>query len=245
MNRILASSVAVLGLAAAAQADTIAYTSFEEQGVFAGVQYVDTLPANTNHALLDNADEPFVNWTFNGGELGFTSYYTNTRDDVGLTDGDFVGTTDFTGVVGAYTDGLQGFQISDSDGLMTTTLDTVDLTGYRNLSVCLDFFAQETGWESDDYLRIWVTVDGNTNIDLLNTSGSDIDDLDIEDRWITTQLSLDGYTTAQLHFELDSNSSSEAVYFDNVLFKGELIPAPASALLLGLGGLALGRRRRR
>ncbi len=246
MNRAINTSVALLGLgvvAAAASADTIAYTSFEEQPVFT-VQYVDTLDAGIDHALLDNPGEPYVNWTYNGGELGFSSYYRNTRNDVGLTDGDFVGTTDFVGVVGAYTDGEQGFEISDSDGLMTTTLDTVSLAGYMNLSVCVDFFAQETGWEEDDYLRIWVTVDGSTDLDLINTTGSDIDDLGIEGAWITSQISLDGYSTAQLHFELESNSSSEALYIDNILFKGTPIPTPGSILLLGLGGAVLGRRRR-
>lgn len=246
MNRAINTSVALLGLgvvAAAASADVIAYTSFEEQQVFT-VQYVDTLDAGIDHALLDNPGEPYVNWTSSGGELGFTSYYRNTRNDVGLTDGDFVGTTDFVGVVGAYTDGLQGFQISDSDGLMTTTFDTVSLAGYMNLSVCIDFFAQETGWEQDDYFRIWVTVDGSTELDLINTTGSDIDDLGIEGAWITSQISLDGYSTAQLHFELESNSSSEALYIDSIRFKGDLIPAPGSMVLLGLGGLAMRRRRR-
>lgn len=247
MNNATTLTTALFGaavLATGAAADTIAYTSFEEQPVFT-IPYTDTLDPLTDHALLDNAGEPRVNWTYAGGELGFSSYYTNTRDDVGLSDGDFVGTTDFTGTVGAFTDGLQGFQIQDADGLMTTTFDEVNLAGYENLMLCLDYFVQSTGWESDDVLRIWVTVDGTTDIDLVNTAGSDIDDLDIEDRWITSSLSLDGYATAQLHVELDSNSGSESVYFDNILFKGDLIPTPGSIVLLGLGGLAMGRRRRK
>ncbi len=38
-----------------------------------------------------------VSWVASGAEMGFTAYYINTRDDVGLTDGDFVGTTSYTG----------------------------------------------------------------------------------------------------------------------------------------------------
>ena len=57
-------------------------------------------------------------------------------------------------------------------------------------------------------------------LDLIDTSGSDIDDLGIEGSWQTVTQSLASYTQATLHFELDSNAAAESVWFDNVLFSG-------------------------
>ncbi len=207
---------------------TIAYTSFEEPGT--GSIYTDTGDAAVDHPLLNNDGEAPVNYTSTGGELGFSSYYYNTRNDVGLTDGDYVGVTSYTGTVGSFPDGSQGFEFSDCDGKMTTTFDEVDLSGHSNAYISLEYFVQETGWESDDYIRIWVVVDGGTEIDLLNTSGSDIDDLGIEGAWDTLEIAISGYTTATLKVELESNSSSEALYIDNIVFSEQPVSAiePAS-----------------
>ena len=131
-------------------------------------------------------------------ELGFTSFYTNTRGDVGLTDGDWVGVTAFTGPEspGSYTDGTQGFEISDADGKITVTLDTVDLIGRTNPSVSVDYFLAATSWETspEDVVRIWVTVDGGAELDLLNSKGADMDNLGIEASWNTLTHDLTGYT---------------------------------------------------
>lgn len=200
---------------AAPAATELAATSFEEPGV--GGQYVDTGDPATDHPLLNNAGEAPVNYTSVGGELGFSSYYYNTRNGVGLTDGDYVGVTDFTGDVGSYPDGAQGFQVSDADGKMTVSLDEVDLATAVAPSVSASYFLVETGWESDDVFRVWVSVNSG-ELDLINTAGSDIDDLGIEGVWQTVSLDLTGHPTATLHFELDSNASSEAVYLDDIKF---------------------------
>jgi MYXO-CTERM domain-containing protein len=240
----------VVGIAAAAQADGlyIAGTSFEN--AFVGSQYQDTGDASVDHDLINNAGQSEVDFLADGVEIGYNSQYFNTRNSVGLTDGDFVGATNFTGAVGAFTDGVQGFQMSDPDGLMRTDFDTVTSPlGAPNArvefewSLCLDFFVNETGWESEDRIRIWVEADG-TEIDILNTLGSDIDDLGIEGGWISTDLNLTGYADVTLHVELDSNSGSEALYLDNIVFKTGAVPTPGSLALLGLGGLAATRRRR-
>ena len=240
-STIVLAAVAALLAVPQSHAVIVAHTSFEEPGVFPGTQYVDTLDPLNDHALLDNVDEPWVNYPASGDEIGFFSWYYNTRDDVGLSDGDFVGVTDWTGDVGAYTDGVQGFEISDADGLMTTTLDAVALNPGLEPDVALDLFVVDTGWEDDDRIRIWLEVDGGTEIDLLNTSGQDIDDLGIEGSWMTYSADLSGYTTATLNFELDSNSGSEAIYVDYVRFSE--IPAPSALALLALAGLAARRRR--
>ena len=242
MQALLAGTTVVM-LTAGAQAITFGYTSFEEPGVFPGVQYVDTLDPLTDHDLLDNAGEPWVNWT-GTNELGFNSYYRNTRDGEGLGDGDFVGVTDFTGTVGAYTDGTQGFQMSDPDGLMGICIDPVALAGPDPMAVSLDLYLQSTGWETDDSVRVWVEVDGGVEIDLLNTIGFDIDDEfgDLEGVWTTLSADLSGYTTATLYAELDSNSGSESIYLDNVVFA--TVPGPGALALFGLAGLVSRRRHR-
>jgi len=242
-------SVAVLGIVlivwtSPAWADLIAFTSFEEPGVFSG-NYVDTGDPLVDHVLADNPGEPLVNWIKTGPELGFSSFYTNTRGNVGLTDGDLVGVTDSVTDVTAYAHGDQGFRISDADGLMTTTLDAVSLGGYLNPIVSSEVFVAETGWESDDRIRVWATVDGGSEIDLLNTAGQDIDDLTLEGQWTHVYADLSGFTTATLAFEFDSNAGTEFAYFDNVQFDGTVVPIPSSLVLGGLGiSLAVWMRRR-
>jgi hypothetical protein len=223
----------------AASVGTIAFTSFEE--ALSGEKYTDTLGTDS-HALINNPAQSDVNYDAGpeGAELGFSSYYTSTGG-VGLTDGDFVGVTNYTGTVGSYTDGTQGFQMSDTDGIMTTTLQTVDLTGFADTRVSLDVFFNADSYESSDRARIWLTVDGGTEIDLLNTAGSDIDSLGIEDMWFSLTQSLESYTTATLAFELEANAAGEQMFVDNIVFSGNAaaVPVPAAVWLLGSGMLGL------
>ncbi len=239
--KITVAMFAVAGMAAAANAGVaglIAGTSFEE-GISAQ-QYMDTGDASVDHDLVNNAGQSDVDFVSTGGEMGFDAYYRNTRGDVGLTDGDFVGVTNFTGTVGAFTDGVQGYEMSDADGTMGMSFDTVNFVGSWNVS--LDLYVQTTGYESDDSIRIWITGDGGVT-DLMNTAGSDINDLGIEGAWMNLSFDLSLYTNATLHVELESNSGSESIYLDNVQFTST-IPAPGAVALLGLGGLVATRRRR-
>jgi hypothetical protein len=205
------------------------YTSFEEPST--GAKYYDTGDAATDHALVNNEGEAHVNYDpgNTGSELGFSSYYTNTLGGVGLTDGDWVGVTDFQAAAGVpYPDGDRGFQLSDCDGLMTVTLDTVDLSSATDPSVSCYYFIKEDGYESDDYIRIWVIVDG-TEVDLLNTDGSDIDDLGIEGSWNYISQSLTGGSEAVFKFELQSNSGNEVLFMDFIAFADGTVNMPPSA----------------
>ncbi|GHC62629.1 choice-of-anchor I family protein [Ulvibacter litoralis] len=240
MRKITFFAALLFSAAAFSQVETVASTSFEEPAP--GGQYVDTGDAAIAHDLLNNATESPVDFTSTGGEIGFdASYVPYTTPDVGLTDGDFVGVSDFTGDVTAYSDGLQGYQLSDVDGNMIVEFDVVDFTNYTNTTVSVDYFINTTGYEGDgtvnesnsDRFRIYVRdITNGIEIDILNTEGSDINDLSIEGAWITGNVIVPGGIMAQLVVEARTNSSSETMYLDNILFEGEPAVAGTSDLVI-------------
>lgn len=203
---------------------------FETPEVFSS-DYTDTGDANIPHELLDNPNEPFVNWPSNGTNLGFHARYEPYDDpDVGLTDGDAVGVTDATNVVGDYPEGTQGFVMSDIDGNFILEFDPVVNTS-SNPVVSLHYFIAETGYEGDgtanatgsDRFRIYVRhLEENAEYDLLDTTGFDINDLGIEGQWTQVSVALPVYSGAAMSFqvvvEARNNSSSEAFYIDNLVF---------------------------
>lgn len=209
----------------------IAFTSFEDPLLFNG-SYIDQGDANSAHDLINNENEPLVNWLSTGNELGFSARYVPYNDPgVGLTDGDTVGVTDRKSVVSAYPDGLKGYEMSDCDGNFILEFDPVDLTGVSNPSVSIDFFIAETGYEGDgienvsasDRLRIYIKeLNQGFETDLLNTTGSNINDLSIEGVWITTAINLETNSQVQLIIEARNNAGVEAFFFDNLLFDGDL-----------------------
>ncbi|MAY22949.1 MAG: hypothetical protein CMC74_09230 [Flavobacteriaceae bacterium] len=231
MKRLLLSALFISGAISFATGQ-VAYTSFEEP-VVAG-QYTDTGDAGVAHDLINNAGESEVDFTSAGTEMGFDARYEPyDTPDVGLTDGDFVGATDFTGDVGAYTDGVQGYQMSDTDGNMILEFDVVDFSGFTSNSVSLDYFINATGYEGDgtlnesgsDRMRIYVKdLTNSTEIDLLNTEGSDINDLAIEGTWNTATAVIPDGINAQLVVEVRTNAGSEALYLDNIVFNGTALP---------------------
>ena len=109
---------------------------------------------------------------------------------------------------------------------MILEFDPVDLTAYTNIQVSLDYFFQSTGWEAADLIKIYVKdLTNNTQTDILDTEGSDIDDLNIEGTWITGNTTgLSDNINAQLVIEFASNSGSESLTVDNILFTSGAVP---------------------
>jgi hypothetical protein len=226
------SALCLLGIGAAANGETIFVQSFESPDDL-GAQYVDaTVDGGTfDHDLINYAGMSAVDGA------GFDATF-RTNTGVGLTDGDFVGVTDYTGggSPGGFTNGNQGYQLSDIDGIMVLTLSAVAGAD----SVSLDFWLNSTGYETSepnvDFLTI--TAGGELGID---TTGSDIDDLGIEGEWTT--LTWTGLTDSEVVIIFSSNSGTETLMIDNVVWSGEAIPAPGTLALLGLAGIAARRRR--
>jgi len=211
------------------------FTSFEEPELFTG-PYTDIGDPNVAHDLLNNQDEPLVNFISTGNELGFNARYEpyDTPGD-GLSDGDDVGVTDNTPSNDhPYPNGDQGYQVSDVDGNFILEFEPI-ITTSTGPMLSIDYFISETGYEGDgtvnesgsDKIRIYVKhLEENDEYDILNTTGSNINDLDIEGQWISNYVELPAFInnpmTFQLVIEVRCNSSSETFYFDNVEFNGYL-----------------------
>jgi len=197
----------------------VAYTSFEDPFTN-GTKYYDTGNGTSNYYLWNNADEPHVahNQT-NGSEIGFTTFYTS-NGGVGLTDGDYFGTANYTGTVGNYTEGTQGYQMGDVDGTATLTLDDVTAD-----SMTFDVFVQggsSNSYEDADNLIIRF-VGSSSTVELLNVTGATGSSnhggfAPYMGAWTSFSSNIGSLGQGSLEIELTSNSQSESIYVDNVVF---------------------------
>jgi hypothetical protein len=206
----------------------LAYTGFEEAPVFS-IEYTDTGDATVPHDLINNTNEPLVDYTSVNQEMEFNARYEPySNPGEGLTDGDFVGVTDSAPTSAApFPEGQQGYEISDVDGNFILEFDPVIAS---SPTISIDYYISETGYEGDgtsnasgsDRLRIYIKDLGDTmEYDLLNTTGHDINDLGIEGSWNTVSLSIEDSPNinVQLIIEARTNSGSEAFFFDNIVFE--------------------------
>jgi hypothetical protein len=95
----------------------------------------------------------------------------------------------------------------------------------------MDYYVNETGYEGDgtenasgsDRMRIYVKdLTNGTETDILNTEGSDINDLGIEGSWISASVDLPNNASVQLVVEVRTNSGTETLYLDNISVDGSL-----------------------
>ncbi len=203
-------------------------TSFEEPEAIGG-DYIDTGDPSVTHDLINNAGEPFVNFTTTGGELGFTaSYVPYDTPGVGLTDGDSVGVTTSTpSGDNPFPDGEQGYKISDVDGNFILEFDEVEFLEWPG-HIYLNYFIADEGFEGDgtvnesgsDRIRIYVKdLTNNAELDILNSTGSDINDLGLQGTWQWGEIDLNSNAIYQLVIEVRCNSADEAFFFDNIHFE--------------------------
>ncbi|MFT6177854.1 MAG: hypothetical protein ACJA1W_000190 [Akkermansiaceae bacterium] len=266
------SSLLLLGIALPSQAVIIASTSFEEVTGYDSDYRDADLTAHTlanmatAESVADADDGSFgsVQSSATANEIGFFSTFTPTdfTGDNGLSDGDEIGVSTQADDNGGFTDGVQGFKMEDIDGLLTTTFDTVDLTGFASSYLSLDIWVNSTGWEDDngdtgttglvgDSLKISLIFNDASELALFDSAGADMDDLfdepgnPVEGEWTTLVGDLSGFTSATLSIEFASNSGAEEIYLDNIVFTDvNPIPEPSSALFGLLGAGFLLRRRR-
>lgn len=213
----------ILSLPTFAKAQTvIASQSFEFESA-SSERYI-----HTDHgALPDGGDDglgPDVNSSATGsidsGYWGFSAALNDTRStpaDGGLSErGERVGVTDFTGHVSSFTDGVQGYQFTDTDDLFSLTFDTVDASGFDDITFSIDYFMRDggsTGYESNDLFQIF--INGVAVLDSTALPGPIENDFTI-DSWVSFSYVIPSPTDVDVELRWDSNADEEALYIDNL-----------------------------
>ena len=195
----------------------VAHTSFEDPFTVSSVKYTDSGDESIDRYLWNNLNQPHVshNQTI-GGEMGFSLYY-ESNGGVGLTDGDYFGTVNYSGTVGNFTDGNNGYQMSDVDGVTTLIFDSVDAD-----YLTFDMFLQDTSYETStpiDYLVI--SFNGSlSEVSILNTTGFDIDS-DFQSylgNWTSMVTDISSAGAGVLEVKFSSNAATESLFLDNIEF---------------------------
>ena len=231
MKTLVVSGLLATFITGGAVAELLYSQSFEDTS-WLGTKYYDYGDAAVDHWLSNNAGEMAVN-----GD-GFSAWYGSTGG-VGLTDGDYIGVTDYTGGgLGSWYDGSQGYQMSDTDGIFELHFD-----GYEGEAtmVSMAVFVQNTGYESADNFSIHWGSDP-VNGTLYDISEAGLEAAGAAGVWMLLEFDVSALGSGHLHVRTETNSSVEVISIDAVNIYG--IPAPGALALLGLAGIA-GKRRRR
>lgn len=213
------------------QTQEVFIANFEQLPTYNSL-YHDLQDPNLPHALVNNLEEPILNSESNNHLLGFSAFYTPYDDpSTGLSDGDQVGITDDTATVGTFYEGTQGYVLSDIDGNFTLNFSEVTLERWSETMVYCSVFIKESTYEGDgtqnaansDRLAVYVLNPLNGDkIYLIDTTGHDIDDLDIEGQWLNLSAHIPEFDQAQLIIEARNNASNEAFFIDDIRFEGQL-----------------------
>ncbi|MEM9080279.1 MAG: PEP-CTERM sorting domain-containing protein [Verrucomicrobiota bacterium] len=251
MNILPSACLAILATTSASSAAVIRQTSFENETL--GSLYVDTSDPNIEHALVNNPGQSIVNSTVTT-ELGYNAIFEPIRDpSIGLSNGGPVGVVSNPAPPQPFTDGSQGYQISNTNGGFFLNFETISLAGVENPTLSFDFFLTETNWTLDDAIAITISDPVNfVSIEVIPDTfltGTDIDDLlfnglDAEGQWHSASIDLSSLAFAELQVFLDTDTTNKALFLDNVVFKSNPIPEPSTlALLSGLLLTSVVRRR--
>jgi len=189
-----------------------------------------------------------------GPGLDFMTYWIDTRGTItgpvtSGESGDYIGVSSFTGSYApdvapdgtAVSSGVEhNFQFNDTDGRLDLVFEPVDLTGLTNRSLSLYYWIATTGYESDDAFYVTLS-DGTQDQTYLNFGEEELEaNVSADDgsaNWNQLTVDLDALISGSgfgevltLTVSVDTNSGSENIFVDKVLFVGYDVPEPDTSI---------------
>jgi hypothetical protein len=256
MRRFLLVCITILLFGGTVQADLIAGQDFNDLSAASNC----TTDSLANGTQLTNAGANNIG----GAGLDFQTFWYDTRGEASgpVTEtndtSDYIGVNAYTGTSSpdvasdgtAVESGIEhNFEFSDGDGRLDLVFETVDVSGYTDRVLSLDYWINDTGYESDDAFYVTIS-DGSVFATFLNfgetglESSASVDDgtanwnsfsLDLEDLISTYAFG----ESLSLTISVDTNAATENIFVDNVAFTANPVPVPAAVWLLGSGLLGL------
>lgn len=216
------------------------YTSFEEALITNAhprvTKYFDRLPFTTNHTLtIEQGMNPVGFVACSNGtssrELGFRTFYVNTRGPYatqhgsyydrtpGMGDGAVLGVIGDTstpmrgdyGQGGVAPHGAQYFAVEDTDGFVYVEMDPVVVSAYKHVQMAGWAQVEGTYWQSNDHVKIWASDENSPPNNKLEVVLLDVYDLDdskniSENRWVQYSAALPNFKSVTMRFGMDVNS---------------------------------------
>lgn len=118
-----------------------------------------------------------------------------------------------------------------------------DTTGYQDLVLS---YAERTTGTGATSLDFSTSTDGTTFTPAVSVATTRDSTFRLRTVDLSAVNSIEnlGAAYVRITFPAGYSSASGSVAFDNILFSGDLVPAPGAIAVLGLGGLVMGRRKR-
>ena len=236
----------------------IAYTSFEDVTVAGGIGISphvlpDSASDGAVHMLSSGFEQNPLNHTaaFGHTEIGFQCYYQAAFGTFGFISADAYNSPGRTiGVVGDATtsmggggggtapDGAQYLLLQDSGSFVWASMDAVDVLEYTSVSCTYWVNLMAARWESNDFMKAWMTDQTGADAVFLQASGGLIDDFGHnlapaypEGRWIEHGFALVGLVNrVELKFGLAS-VGSVLLWYDYVRLSGVGPKPPTSGVI--------------
>lgn len=188
----------------------------------------NTTTAHTLVNYVAGCGTIYVTEPSSAGVLGYSiTYNPNGNGSTGFSDGDAFGVASAAHLTNDFApapEGNQAFYMEDPDGSATMSFDLVDLAGTTSPQLSMKYQLEATSWETADFLKISIQFSdcASSALVLLDTTTGtgDIDDLNIEDVWLTLNADLTANVgcKAQLVVEFSSNSAAEELGLDDITF---------------------------
>ena len=116
------------------------------------------------------------------------------------------------------------YQISSPGQFCYLRFDQVEVPStVTTVTISFELYVSESNWGAEDYIKVWVEVAPGVFVDILDSTGVDVDDLGlVEGAWNTVTQDFTGHSTLTLYIGLNANG--EAIAFRELMMTTTTVP---------------------